>query len=558
LGAERFRGFKSPDARRTFILAGCGVATLFLALQLLMPLWLGGFAWPSSEAGRGVRLEYVHAQTVVLWRGELWYVASEVTAAFEGAESRANNRLVRLGPAGPQTVCILAPGAVCLLAPENSLWIFATDGVSKYDGKNFSPVPADKVPASASQPFLLGGLPAVAHPEAEEWAVAVLDEGRWTDRPAVLLRGAKNSGVTPEQLKVLMIGDKAYVLCLKDGSVYCREGDASRSAGGFPAGWELVCPAEGIWATAAIGGSPTVFALKPRKDELGGEIVGFSRSPLALGAAGGAAWKQVFSRDVGLAPGSLGVAPDAQAGGFRLLYQALPWSVTVVRAEDGKLLEARRYGELIPAERGKALRMLLAPALSGALLLAMVLAFSRLMAVYRVDFYSPVRLGAALPEVRFASLARRAVALFIDFVILTGPLLAAMVLMFLFLPGIEDQPDSRGIMLLTPLLVGGAFWAVAAFFLLCYSLGRWGRTPGKWALGIRALGTDLLPCGFSRALLRSALLFVDGFLLNFTIGVLLIAFTGDQQRIGDLAARTIVIREPPHPAGAGEGSLQLG
>jgi uncharacterized RDD family membrane protein YckC len=198
--------------------------------------------------------------------------------------------------------------------------------------------------------------------------------------------------------------------------------------------------------------------------------------------------------------------------------------------------------------------MLLPPAVSGALLIAMVLVFSRLMAVYRVGFYLPPGLGAALPAVRLASLLRRAVALLTDCVILAGPLLAGMVVMFLILPRIEDQPDSRGVMLLAPLIVGGAFWAVAAFFLLCYTLGRWGRTPGKWAMGIRALGTDLRPCGFSRALLRTLLLFVDGFLLNFTIGVLLIAFTANRQRMGDLAARTIVIRELPHPVGAAPSS----
>ena len=97
-----------------------------------------------------------------------------------------------------------------------------------------------------------------------------------------------------------------------------------------------------------------------------------------------------------------------------------------------------------------------------------------------------------------------------------------------------------------PLLFGGALWAAAAFFIFCYSLGRWGRTPGKWAMGIRVLGVELAPCGFARALLRSLLLIVDGF-INFSFGALMIACTANRQRIGDLAARTIVIREPPRP-----------
>jgi len=37
-------------------------------------------------------------------------------------------------------------------------------------------------------------------------------------------------------------------------------------------------------------------------------------------------------------------------------------------------------------------------------------------------------------------------------------------------------------------------------------------------------------------------MFADGF-FNFMIGILLVAFTDDWQRVGDMAARTIVIRD---------------
>ena len=80
--------------------------------------------------------------------------------------------------------------------------------------------------------------------------------------------------------------------------------------------------------------------------------------------------------------------------------------------------------------------------------------------------------------------------------------------------------------------------------LVAYSYleGRFGKTPGKWLVGIRVLGTDLRPCGFGRALLRNLLTFVDGF-FNFLVGVLLVALTENWQRLGDLAARTIVVAD---------------
>jgi RDD family len=71
--------------------------------------------------------------------------------------------------------------------------------------------------------------------------------------------------------------------------------------------------------------------------------------------------------------------------------------------------------------------------------------------------------------------------------------------------------------------------------------GTWGVTPGKWLLGLRVLGDDLRPCGFSRALLRNVLGAADGSLV-YLVGMVVIALSARQQRLGDLAVRTVVIR----------------
>jgi uncharacterized RDD family membrane protein YckC len=83
-------------------------------------------------------------------------------------------------------------------------------------------------------------------------------------------------------------------------------------------------------------------------------------------------------------------------------------------------------------------------------------------------------------------------------------------------------------------------WGLLVLAVYSYLEGRWGKTPGKWLLGIRVLGMDLRPCGFGRAFLRNLLTFVDGF-FSFLVGALLVALTENWQRLGDLAARTIVV-----------------
>jgi uncharacterized RDD family membrane protein YckC len=83
-------------------------------------------------------------------------------------------------------------------------------------------------------------------------------------------------------------------------------------------------------------------------------------------------------------------------------------------------------------------------------------------------------------------------------------------------------------------------WALLVLVGFSFLEGRRGLTPGKWLVGIRVVGIDLSPCGFGRGLVRNALKFVDGF-FNYMVGILIVALTENWQRVGDLAARTVVV-----------------
>lgn len=84
---------------------------------------------------------------------------------------------------------------------------------------------------------------------------------------------------------------------------------------------------------------------------------------------------------------------------------------------------------------------------------------------------------------------------------------------------------------------------VLAFLVyLVFFEGVLGATAGKIILGLRVKSVEGASCGFSRALVRNLLRLVDG------IGVYLVALivalvTKKKQRVGDLAAHTIVVRE---------------
>jgi uncharacterized RDD family membrane protein YckC len=73
-----------------------------------------------------------------------------------------------------------------------------------------------------------------------------------------------------------------------------------------------------------------------------------------------------------------------------------------------------------------------------------------------------------------------------------------------------------------------------------------GRTPGKRALGLRVIQADGRPAGLGAVLLRNLLRPVD----LVVVGPVLMLTTPRRQRLGDLAAGTLVVRQAalPRPA----------
>lgn len=70
-----------------------------------------------------------------------------------------------------------------------------------------------------------------------------------------------------------------------------------------------------------------------------------------------------------------------------------------------------------------------------------------------------------------------------------------------------------------------------------------GRTPGKAALGLRVVTVEGAPIRFRHAAIRAILGLIDKYLLSAIPGVLALLLTPRNQRLGDLVAGTIVLRE---------------
>jgi uncharacterized RDD family membrane protein YckC len=69
-----------------------------------------------------------------------------------------------------------------------------------------------------------------------------------------------------------------------------------------------------------------------------------------------------------------------------------------------------------------------------------------------------------------------------------------------------------------------------------------GQTPGKRLLGLRVMDADGLRLQFGQILLRNLLRVVDALPLFYMVGGVACVWTRHSQRLGDLAANTVVIR----------------
>jgi uncharacterized RDD family membrane protein YckC len=80
---------------------------------------------------------------------------------------------------------------------------------------------------------------------------------------------------------------------------------------------------------------------------------------------------------------------------------------------------------------------------------------------------------------------------------------------------------------------------------------KWnGQTPGKWTVGIRAIQESGAPLDFRAAAVRNLLATADFLPGFFLLGALLVLLTSRRQRLGDMAAGTIVVRERAVSLGA--------
>lgn len=136
-----------------------------------------------------------------------------------------------------------------------------------------------------------------------------------------------------------------------------------------------------------------------------------------------------------------------------------------------------------------------------------------------------------------ARLATRSLGLALDLVIQAAGLFLVFFVLVV-LAGAGGSSATAAIILGTI----ATFLVILGYPAICEAAFR-GRTVGKVAAGLRVVTTEGAPIRFRHAAIRSALMLVDFWLTVGAVGAVAMLCTRDSQRLGDLAAGTLVLRE---------------
>jgi uncharacterized RDD family membrane protein YckC len=144
-------------------------------------------------------------------------------------------------------------------------------------------------------------------------------------------------------------------------------------------------------------------------------------------------------------------------------------------------------------------------------------------------------------EMPLAGIGSRFIALLVDMILWIAGFLVLLILFSLLAPAfhafnrLSEQWVTAIVIFLVFLLQWGYFTLFEAFWN--------GQTPGKKIARIRVIQRSGRPIGIIESMARNFIRFIDEIPSFYAVGIVAVFVTRQHQRLGDLAAGTIVVRE---------------
>jgi len=156
----------------------------------------------------------------------------------------------------------------------------------------------------------------------------------------------------------------------------------------------------------------------------------------------------------------------------------------------------------------------------------------------QLSIETPELVGIDMPV---AGIGSRFVALLVDYLIWAVVIIAFWIIVAVVDPSLSTfskigEKWAKALFILIPFLL---YWGYFTLFEAFWN----GRTPGKRVAKIRVIQRSGRGIGLFESLTRNFLRIVDQFPLVYVVGVISILVTKQHQRLGDLAAGTLVVHE---------------
>lgn len=142
-----------------------------------------------------------------------------------------------------------------------------------------------------------------------------------------------------------------------------------------------------------------------------------------------------------------------------------------------------------------------------------------------------------------AGVGSRFIAVLLDSLIWGAGLVVLILFLWLFLPAIGAF-NKLSYQWTVALFTFSLFLLNWGYFTLFEAFGN-GRTPGKRIAHIRVIQRSGRPIGLFESMARNFVRYIDQLPFFYAIGVISVFVTRQHQRLGDLAAGTLVVREHP-------------
>jgi uncharacterized RDD family membrane protein YckC len=144
-------------------------------------------------------------------------------------------------------------------------------------------------------------------------------------------------------------------------------------------------------------------------------------------------------------------------------------------------------------------------------------------------------------EMPLAGIGSRFIAVLVDMLLWGAGLFVLSLVFWILVPAVQafSQLSYQWIVALVTLTLFLLNWG---YFTLFEAFAN-GRTPGKRVAKIRVIQRSGRPIGLFESMARNLIRFVDQFPGFYVVGVIAIFVTRQHQRLGDLAAGTLVVRD---------------